>query len=144
MPNRKLANTNFPFILNLQSNLQELSNIRNQQIDIKINSSRGWLMSFSPNNSRKLFILSNVSSVAYTNRVQALNNCLTYAEQVKSVELQCSPPALSYTIVREGMNAATNKISVVEIIYISYATNICVLQGQITSVIEQATLAIYC
>jgi len=41
------------------------------------------------------------------------------------------------------MNAATNKVSVVEIIYIPYATNICVLQGQITSVIEQATLAIY-
>ena len=77
VPNRKLANTIFPFILNLQSNLQELSNIRNQQIDIKINFSRGWLMSFSLNNSRKLFILSNISSVAYTNRVQALNNCLT-------------------------------------------------------------------
>jgi len=100
-------------------------------------------MSFSPNNSRKLFILFNVLSVSYTNRIQALNNCLTWAEQVKSVELQCSPSTLSYTIVSERMNATTNKVPVVETIYIPYTINIYILQGQITSVIGQATLAIY-
>ena len=127
MSNRKLANTNFLFILNLQSNLQELSSIKNQQIDINIDFPRGYLMLFSPNNSRKLSILSNVLSVAYTSRVQALNNCLTWAEQVKSVELQCFLPTLSYTIVSEGMNTITNKIPVVETIYIPHTTNIYVL-----------------
>jgi len=41
--NRELANTIFFFILNLQSNLQELSSVRNQQIDINIDSPRGYL-----------------------------------------------------------------------------------------------------
>jgi len=77
-------------------------------------------MLFSSNNFRKLSILSNISSEAYTNRVQALNNCFTWTEQVKSIELQCSLPALSYIIVSERINAIINKILVVETIYIPY------------------------
>ena len=36
VPNRELANILFSFILNPQTSLQELTNVRNQQINIKV------------------------------------------------------------------------------------------------------------
>jgi len=75
--NRELANTLFSFILNPQSSLQVPTNIRNQQIDIKVNIPRSWLMLSSPNSSRELLMHSNALSVAYPDRVQALANCST-------------------------------------------------------------------
>jgi len=55
--NRELANTLFPFILNLQSSLQVPTNTRNQQIDIKVNTPRSELMLFISNSSRELFVM---------------------------------------------------------------------------------------
>jgi len=134
-PNRELANTIFLFILNPQSNLQESSSIRNQQMDIRINSPGGQLMLSSPNNSRESSILSNVSSVAYADRVQTLNNYLTWTEQVESIELQCSLSTLSYATVGEGTNATTDKAPVVETICVPHTTNTCILQDQTTPAI---------
>jgi len=75
--NRELANTLFYFILNSQNSLQILTNIRNQQIDIKVNAPRSWLMLSSPDSSRELLMHFNALSVAYPDRVQALANCPT-------------------------------------------------------------------
>jgi len=69
---------------------------------------------------------SNASSVAYANRVQALANCPTWAEQA---DLQSSGPALSYATIREGMNETTNMGPVVEA-FDPHVNNTCIPQGQ--------------
>ena len=127
-PNRELANTLFPFIINPQSSLQETPNTSNQQMDIEVDIPRGRSMLANSNNSRELLIHSNASSMAYADRVQALANCPTWAEQVENSELQSSGPALSYATVREEMNDI-NMAPVVEAID-PHVINTCTLQGQ--------------
>jgi len=72
---------------------------------------------------------SNASSVAYADRVQALANCPTWAEQVEDADLQSSDPALSYATVREGTNETTNMGPVVEA-FDPHVNNTCTPQGQ--------------
>jgi len=69
---RDLANTLFSFFSNPQS--YQLESFTNQQMNIEINMPRGQSMSSSPNNSRELSIHSNVSSMAYADRIQPLVN----------------------------------------------------------------------
>ena len=65
--NRELANTLFFFILNPQSSLQELTNVRNQQMNIKVDTSKSQSMLFSSDSSRKSLMHFNTSFVAYAN-----------------------------------------------------------------------------
>jgi len=76
-PNRELANTLFPFIINPQSSLQEMTNANNQQMDIEVNSPRGQSMLANSNSSRESSIHSNTLSMVYADRVQVLANCPT-------------------------------------------------------------------
>ncbi len=46
-------------------------------MNIEINSLKGQSISSSPNNSKKLSILCNISSVVYAVKVQVLYNCPT-------------------------------------------------------------------
>ena len=71
-PKRDLVNTPFPYFSNSQRN--QLESFTTQQMDIEINTSRGQLMSSSPNISRESSAYSNASSMAYANRIQALAN----------------------------------------------------------------------
>jgi len=126
VPNRELANTLFPSIINPQSSLQETTNASNQQMDIEVNILRGRLMLANSNSSRELSIHSNASSMAYADRVHALANCPTWAEQVKNSELQSPGPALSYATVRGEIND-TNMAPVVKAID-SHVVNMCTPQ----------------
>ena len=74
-PNRDLANTLFPFIIDIPNNLSISSIII--PIDIKIDILRGKLISNSPNSSREYSTHSNILSIAYIDRVQALANSPT-------------------------------------------------------------------
>jgi len=80
---RELANIHFPFVfsLSLSSNPQVQYNIA---IDIDINTQRGQSVNSSTNNSKESLAHSSVFSIAYTNRVQAFNNSLSWADQVKN------------------------------------------------------------
>jgi len=71
IPNRQLANTYFPFIFSLFSNLQIYNNII---IDIDINTLRDWSINSSTNNSRESSTYSSILLITYAKRVQALNN----------------------------------------------------------------------
>jgi len=72
VPNRELANTLFFFILNPQSSLQELTNVRNQQMNIKVDIPKSQSMLSSSDSSRESLMHFNASFVAYANRVQKL------------------------------------------------------------------------
>ena len=72
VPNRDLANTLFPFTIDILNNLSIPSIII--LINIEIDISRGGLISNSPNSSRESSTYSNISSVAYIDRVHALAN----------------------------------------------------------------------
>jgi len=48
VPNRELVNILFSFILSSQSSLQELTNIRKQQMNIKVDILRGQSILSSP------------------------------------------------------------------------------------------------
>jgi len=69
---RDLVNTLFSFFSNSQS--YQLESFTIQQMNIEIDMPRGQSMSSSPNNSRESSIHSNVSSMAYVDRIQALVN----------------------------------------------------------------------
>jgi len=57
---------------------------------------------------------SNILSVVYTDKFQALANYPIWAKQVDNVELQSSDSTLSYVTIREEMNNTTNMVSVVK------------------------------
>ena len=84
-PNRELANTQFPFDISSTSNPQAHLN---KAMDIDIDTPRGRSANPSTNNSRESSTHSSVSSIAYADRVQALNNSPSWADQVKSSESQ--------------------------------------------------------
>ena len=44
-------------------------------MDMEIDTLRGWSNILSTNDSRELFIHSSTSSVLYVERIEALNNC---------------------------------------------------------------------
>jgi len=132
--NKELAKKLFFFILNSQSSLQELTNVIKQQMDIDVNTSRGWSMLTSSDSSGELLMHSNALSVSYADRVQALANCPTWAKQVEEVKLQSSSLTLFYATVRKELNDTTNMVPVVEVLD-SHIVNMCTPQGQITLVI---------
>jgi len=84
-PNRELANTQFPFDISSTSNPQAHLN---KAMDMDMDTPRGWSANSSTNNSRESSMHSSVSSIAYADRVQALNNSPSWADQVKSSESQ--------------------------------------------------------
>ena len=84
-PNRELANTQFPFDISSTSNPQAHLN---KAMDMDIDTPRGWSANSSTNNSRESSTHSSVSSIAYADRVQALNNSPSWADLVKSSESQ--------------------------------------------------------
>ena len=72
VPNRDLVNTLFPFTTDILNNLSIPSTII--LINIEINIFRDGLTLNSPNSSRESSTYSNISSVAYIDRVHALAN----------------------------------------------------------------------
>ena len=82
--NRELANILFPFDISI---LFTLTNHNNTNIDIKINTLRDQLNIPTTNNSRESLVLSNVLSVPYVERMQALNNSLIQCHDLKILEL---------------------------------------------------------
>ena len=56
----------------------------NININIKINTLRDQLNVFTTNNSRKVSVLSNASSISYIKRIQALKNSPIWTKQVKN------------------------------------------------------------
>ena len=127
---RDLANTSLPFFSNPES--YWLESFTNQQMNIEINIPRGQSMSSSLNNSRKSSIQSNVSFMAYADRIKALVNNPIWARQVESVELQS--PFLSYATVNKRTNVTTSIALVVKPTHVPHVTNtnnICILQDPI-------------
>lgn len=104
-PNRDLANTYFPFDFSLLCNPQALCS--NMAVDMDIDMPRGWSVNSSANSSRASSIHLNTSSIAYAERVQALNNNPTWADQVEISESQ--GPALSYATPKVGENNNANE-----------------------------------
>jgi len=66
---REVVNTSFLFTLNSQSSIQESTNILNQQINIEIDTPRGWPMSSSTNSFRELSTNSNAFSITYAYKI---------------------------------------------------------------------------
>ena len=69
VPVRELANTLFSSLLNHQSN--QLIPSTSQQMDIKMDRTRGQSIFSSPKSSRDFSILSNTVSMDYVERVKA-------------------------------------------------------------------------
>jgi len=110
VPNRDLANTLFPFIIDIPNNLSIPSIII--PIDIEIDILRGRLISNSPNSSRESSTHSNMLSMVYIDRVQALANSPTWADQVENKKFQSS--SLFYATIKEGENSSTNLVLIIE------------------------------
>ena len=79
---RELANTLHPTL----SKLQELSEWYSMDMDTDF--TREHLVSLSPKSSRKASVISAGSSMDYAEHIQAQANKITWAEQVKSREVQ--------------------------------------------------------
>ena len=75
VPNRESVNTLFSFNFSLLSDPQV--HYSNMAIDMEVDTPRGRSINSSTNNSRALSVYSNTSSIAYTERIQALNNNLS-------------------------------------------------------------------
>ena len=74
-PNRELANILFPFTTDIQNNSRTLSTT--VLMNIEVDMPRGRSFVASPNNPRESSTHSNILSIAYADRVQALANSLT-------------------------------------------------------------------
>ena len=57
-------------------------------MNMDINILRGQSVNSSANNSREFLVHLSISSIVYADRVQALNNSLSWADQVKNSESQ--------------------------------------------------------
>ena len=100
-PKRISANTLFPFDLN-PHNIPQESSI-DIPMDMEVNTPRDWSLSSKTNSSREILVLSNVSSMTFVDRVQALANNPTWTEQVKIEE-----PVLSYVTLKERETDSAN------------------------------------
>ena len=81
-------------------------------MDMEIDTLRGWSNILSTNDSRELFIHSSTSSVLYVERIEALNNCPLQAEQVEDNISQES--LLSYVSLKVGDTNNANKATATE------------------------------
>jgi len=108
---RNLANTLFPFVINslLSKSLTTIL------MDIKTDTPRDRSLNNSANNSRESSTYSDMSSVAYTDRVKALTNSSVWADQVENKNFQFSP--FSYVIAKGGDDDSTNQVSSIDLNY---------------------------
>ena len=83
---------------------------------------RGQSNSFSPNKSKELSVYSDISFMAYVDKIQVLANNSMWAEQVESEKIQS--PFLSYTILKERMNNSMSMEPTVEPMHISHIVEI--------------------
>jgi len=104
VPNRESVNILFFFDSSTSSN-PVIHN--NMNIDIKINTLRGWSAISSINSSRKLSVHSSVSSISYAKKIEAQNNSLSWANQVKLNKSQGL--TLFYVIPEVGETNSTNE-----------------------------------
>jgi len=104
VPNRELVNILFFFDSSTSSN-PVIHN--NMNIDIEINTLRGWSAISSINSSRKLSVHSSVSSISYAKKIEAQNNSLSWANQVKLNKSQGL--TLFYVIPEVGETNSTNE-----------------------------------
>lgn len=111
MPERISVNTLFPFDINPDTNCQESST--RMAINMEVDTSRGQSVSSSANSSRSASVLSNASSKAYVEWVQALANSPAWADQVENEKFQTTP--LSYSTAKEGENDSTNQVPNVDL-----------------------------
>ena len=109
-PERILANTSFPFDLSILSNPQEPFN--NMAMDMEVNTPRGWSTTTSTNSSRVTPVHSNISSIGYTEHVQALASNPTWADQVEISKSE--GPALSYMSPKVGETNIANEATALE------------------------------
>jgi len=119
-PIRESANKLHPTISKTQNNLQELS--KQYAMDIKTDLPRGCSVSLSPNSSREVSVISAGSSMDYAECIQAQANKMSWAEQVKSGEVQS--PSLSYAPLKEMMPDTTSMGPAVEPMHIPHAMEI--------------------
>ena len=88
---------------------------------------RGQSNSFSPNKSKKLSVYSDISFMAYVDKIQVLANNSMWAEQVESEKIQS--PFLSYTILKERMNDSMSMEPTVELMHIVEINDTSIPQG---------------
>ena len=110
VPERILANTIFPFDINIQFNLQEPS--RNMTIDMEINTPRGQSTTSSTNSSRATPVHSGVFSTACAEHIQALANNPTWADQVEISKSE--EPTLFYVTPKVGETSTANEATTIE------------------------------
>ena len=110
VPNRDLVNTLFSFTTNIPNNSRIPSTT--VPMDIEIDTLRGRSTSNSPNSSRESSTHSNMLSVAYVNRVQALANSPAQVDQVKDKKSQGS--FLFYMTAKKEENSFINLVLIVE------------------------------
>jgi len=76
-------------------------------ININIDTPRGWLNISSTNNSKESLVHSSVSPISCAERVKALNNNLSWVKQVEANPSQDF--SLSYATPKERRNTTINK-----------------------------------
>jgi len=104
------ANTLFPFDLNPRNIPQEPS--IGIPMDMEVDTPRDRSSSSKTDSSRETSVLSNASSTAYVDRVQALTNNPTWAEQVEQGEIE--EPVLSYVTLKERETDSANQANASE------------------------------
>jgi len=99
-------------------------------INMGVNTPRGQSVSSSANSSRSASVLSNPSSKAYVEWVQALANSPAWANQVENEKFQTT--FLSYATAKEGENNSTNQAPNIDLNHASLEAvlnNSCPTQG---------------
>lgn len=79
---------------------------------------RNRLNSTSTNNFSELSIYSDMSSIAYADRIQAFNNSPTQADQVENKRAQIL--SLSYAMVKREINNPNNQALLAEPTYVPH------------------------
>jgi len=90
-------------------------------MDIKIDTLRGYFNTTSSNNSKRISLHFDVLSRDYVDKVYALANNSSWADQVEIEKLQ--KPFLSYTFLKEEMKDTMNMVLVVKTPHVSHIMN---------------------
>ena len=122
---RELVNTLILFPSNLQST--QLIPSTPQQMDIEMNKTRDRSNISSPNSFRESSVHSHTLSMNHVERVQAMANNPTWAEQMDNNTIQIL--FLSYIIVKEGINVLMNPEVPMHVPHINETNNMYASQG---------------
>jgi len=109
VPDRDLANTLFPFTIDIPNNSRILSTT--VLMDIEINTPKCMSTLNSSNSTRESFIHSNMLFMVYADSIQMLANSLVWTDQVENKRFQSL--FLFYVTVKKGKNSFTNLVLIV-------------------------------